>query len=804
MKIIISFVLVLFSALSFGSIESTTFQDKPIHLGEKQVRFINADGMTEIDELLSRELLKTNKWEIPKSLNFGYGPEPKWFRVEIKNSHDAFTVKYLYPMMQTVKMYLVQDGKIVEHKLGGKKFKNDVYRGVLIESRSLGPQTVFFFLESSGPYQVPISIGTHDMIQEQVTVEYLALGTWLGLIAALMIYYFIIYLKLHDSMYLYFTLYGVPLVLINLSFSGIFYQYFPDFLPFLKSRLVIVSIGLMLVFLTLFTKHFFEIFKNSGLPKLVTRTIDACIIIPLTLSIINLISYTTFTISLTGLLGIIVPLLLIAVAFYMLIKGRNGTYLYIVATGSFLAGFIVYCLKDFAILPHTHFTSYSIFYTSSLEMMLLAFAIANKFRDIQFKNESLIKTVILKEKSAELATVAHQLAHDIRSPLEVLKSLKHEVSSLPESSRRRIALSINRIEEITFNLLKNHRENHAQSTLNNEDLLTLLSSVLAEKEIEYRQNDKIQIDGIFDSSSYGLFPKINRTDLKNIISNLLNNSIQAIGGSSGIVSIGLTQENNRHIIRISDNGAGIPNNVRDGIFSKGFTTKSIGNGLGLFRAKQDIEAVGGTIGFESELGKGTTFTISLPKSKAPATFIGSIDAYKYERIIVLDDDPAFHEVWAKRLEGLESKVEHIHSVEEMLSKYQALHPKILLLSDFELMDKQMDGIDTILKLGHSEHSVLVTARNEEKAIQDRCLAAGIKLVPKSLVNYVTVRMTGMPMVINRRFGMQAKAGAERLPTGSEGIGDGSSIAQIGSNLIVLIDDDRLVHLNWKSHCKKNG
>ncbi len=469
--------------------------------------------------------------------------------------------------------------------------------------------------------------------------------------------------------------------------------------------------------------------------------------------------------------------------------------------------------------------------------------------------------------------LATQLAHDIRSPLEVLKSLKDEMISFPDSSKKRIQLSINRIEEIAFNLLKTHKQSHGiGSDLKSEELLSILGSVVTEKNIEYRNTSGIEIVENLDSNSYGLFSKIQRSTLKSIISNLINNGIESINGNTGIIEIGLVSENNKNVIKVIDNGPAISSEVQAQLFTKGFTTKKNGHGLGLFNAKQDIEAVGGTIVCESEVGKGTTFTIILPKSETPATFIESIDAYKYERIIVLDDDPAFHEVWAKRLEGLESKVEHIHSVEEMLSKYQALHPKILLLSDFELMDKHLDGIDTILKLGYSEHSVLVTARNEEKAIQDRCLAAGIKLLPKSLVNYIgvvsepsgsskhidasklgdasMVRTTGMPMVINTRFGMQAKAGAESLPIGSEGIGDGPDLAvgaapapealnslgqvkldqvegsqgraeeaynkyaasgeirsgdvQIGSNLIVLIDDDRLVHLNWKSHCKKNG
>jgi signal transduction histidine kinase/CheY-like chemotaxis protein len=479
------------------------------------------------------------------------------------------------------------------------------------------------------------------------------------------------------------------------------------------------------------------------------------------------------------------------------------------------------------------------------------------------------------EKAAGIGELATQVAHDIRSPLEVLKGLKSEISILPETSRKRVQLSINRIEEITFNLLKTHKKNLGLNQTFSEELLSLVTSVMTEKKIEFRNSSSIEIEDDFSVKSYGMFSKVQRSTLKSIISNLINNSIDSSTGVNGKVIVSLFRENNYNLITVSDTGSGISKDLSSKLFTRGFTTKRNGNGLGLYNAKIEIEAVGGTISFESEVGKGATFTISLPQSIPPSTFVESIDTTKYERVIVLDDDPAFHEVWSKRLAGLESKVEHIHSVEEMFSKYQALHPKILLLSDFELMDKDLDGIDTILKLNHAEHSILVTARNEEQEIQDRCLHNGIKLLPKSLVNYVKVIASndeegsdgessgpeslnsglGIASIVGNsggsgspkgfvsknpnvvRFISNGEAGPEsEAPealksdssfeasklvhvAGTQG-GEGESYKEYGETddirsgdkldglnqkpLVVLIDDDRLVHINWTSYCEKHS
>ena len=65
-------------------------------------------------------------------------------------------------------------------------------------------------------------------------------------------------------------------------------------------------------------------------------------------------------------------------------------------------------------------------------------------------------------------------------------------------------------------------------------------------------------------------------------------------------------------ITVSDTGVGIPDEIKSKIFTPMMTTKSKGQGLGLAVVKRLIEALNGNITFESQEGKGTKFTISLP------------------------------------------------------------------------------------------------------------------------------------------------------------------------------------------------
>src|SRR5262245_39936550 len=121
--------------------------------------------------------------------------------------------------------------------------------------------------------------------------------------------------------------------------------------------------------------------------------------------------------------------------------------------------------------------------------------------------------------------------------------------------------------------------------------------------------------------------------LNQVFMNLLVNAIQAISGK-GQIHIQTRLENQRVKIAISDSGSGIKPEHLERIFDPGFTTKGvgIGTGLGLSISSRIIQDHRGSISVESELGRGTTFLISLPlEGIVNPVPIGSASAEKQER-----------------------------------------------------------------------------------------------------------------------------------------------------------------------------
>ena len=101
--------------------------------------------------------------------------------------------------------------------------------------------------------------------------------------------------------------------------------------------------------------------------------------------------------------------------------------------------------------------------------------------------------------------------------------------------------------------------------------------------------------------------------MNRLFTNLLANAVEAErNGDRCRIIIDEQRKGDRIIIRVRDNGEGIPADMQDKIFVPNFTTKSSGTGLGLAMCKGIVEQAHGSIGFETEQGKGTTFYVELP------------------------------------------------------------------------------------------------------------------------------------------------------------------------------------------------
>ncbi len=220
----------------------------------------------------------------------------------------------------------------------------------------------------------------------------------------------------------------------------------------------------------------------------------------------------------------------------------------------------------------------------------------------------------------ELLQIARQAAHDIRAPLSALNVLSQTLEHLPEESRELAQAAIRRISDIANDLLLKSKMNPPESRKSHahEEVAPLIQEIVSEKQLLLSRRGRIHIDFNITEACRGVC-EINRSDLQRVISNLLNNAIEAFDAESGQIAVNVESMKDQIEIKISDNGKGIPNEILQSLGQKEisygkFGQSHSGNGLGVLHAKNFVESFGGTMEISSQVGHGTTIKLSLPRS----------------------------------------------------------------------------------------------------------------------------------------------------------------------------------------------
>ncbi|EIM64271.1 sensor histidine kinase [Desulfobacter postgatei] len=241
-------------------------------------------------------------------------------------------------------------------------------------------------------------------------------------------------------------------------------------------------------------------------------------------------------------------------------------------------------------------------------------------------NDAMNQQVVESGKLATIGELAAGIAHEINNPVAIMVEeagwmndlLEEETGMTPDNKNEfnraiaQITTQGRRCKDITHKLLSFARKSDA--TVADIDINDNIREIVALTAQMARYNN-VTISTRLDPDLPCI--RFSPSELQQVILNLTNNAIDAMGKDGGNVEIvtGVNEQDNNMIeIKVDDNGPGIPAQYLDRIFDPFFTTKAVGKGtgLGLSICYGIIQKMGGTIEVESHVGKGTCFLIRLP------------------------------------------------------------------------------------------------------------------------------------------------------------------------------------------------
>ena len=347
---------------------------------------------------------------------------------------------------------------------------------------------------------------------------------------------------------------------------------------------------------------------------------------------------------------------------------------------------------------------------------------------------------------AEMADLAKQVSHDIRSPLVFLDSLIPTLTPLPENTRVMARKAINRIRDIANMLLaasKNIPSTPSVSRkLETRLLFVAVESLISQKRQEYLSRPGITLDSTGGDFLYGVFVEVDPVEFDVVLSNLINNAVDAIK-DSGIVQVIVSADSTTTTITVRDNGCGIPSEIVRQLDESPFSyNKPNGKGLGLKHAKSQLKEWKGWIEISSRVGEGTGVRLRIPRAVPPRWYVPEIDLQGIHEVTILDDDSSIHGIWKNRFAEILSrhsdlKMNHAYSAEDFGPLSQTKKGCIFLV-DYELSNSLVTGLDLIEQYQLVQQSILVTSRWDESALLSRATQMGLRILPKEMATRIPI------------------------------------------------------------------
>jgi len=350
------------------------------------------------------------------------------------------------------------------------------------------------------------------------------------------------------------------------------------------------------------------------------------------------------------------------------------------------------------------------------------------------------------QKMEAIGALAGGIAHDFNNILSAIigyteLAMLNEGASNSENELNQALIAANRAKDLVKQIL-------AFSRQTDEERMPVRVALVAKEAIKFLRATipaTVEIKSRIDEKSGAILA--NSVELHQIIMNLCTNAVHAIGDNGGVLDIEVQDADIDHAekngfldlevgsyvrISVNDTGDGMHPDVMKRIFDPYFTTKEkgVGTGLGLAVVHGIVKKSGGAIKVESELGKGTTFHIYLPKADIAAPI--KAEQQKpirggSERILFVDDEKMLTDIGQKVLERLGYNVVSRTSSIEALELFKA-KPKDfdLVITDQTMPNMTGDVLAKELMRIRPDHPVIICTGYSQVIDSERAKDKGIR------------------------------------------------------------------------------
>ncbi|MFN0118740.1 MAG: sensor histidine kinase [Elusimicrobiota bacterium] len=262
-------------------------------------------------------------------------------------------------------------------------------------------------------------------------------------------------------------------------------------------------------------------------------------------------------------------------------------------------------------------TAFLLIYTGQIYKVIMA-NLRLKLEQEHNEKNKMVHELARLEAPSNIGLMVNKITHDIRGPLQAISSfvsMMQDNNTLNKEDREDCALilkEICRVSNLVNRMLKYVKPGELEKIEFSavdliETMLAVISFYPGAKKIRFKNKLPLSAE-----NEYLLFA--NKEELQQVFFNIYKNSIEALSTKTENPHIwtGIVRDNNDVIITISDNGPGMPNEIKDKLFLENFSSKKEGNGLGLMISKQILLSYQGDLVIQNKEQGGLRVVVRLP------------------------------------------------------------------------------------------------------------------------------------------------------------------------------------------------
>jgi len=477
---------------------------------------------------------------------------------------------------------------------------------------------------------------TFDNLLAYSNKEYFLLAIFYGILSVMGVFSFLIFLNLRERIYLYFSFYIVSAALYSLSNDGFGYQYIWSNYSYFNDHSQTLAVYLFIVSSLLYSAEFLHV--KTLMPQF-CKVVQGLVIFRSIWFIAGLFLWPRLLYYYQ--LDIFILGFLFFMGIYSYRHGFKAARFFILAYSALFIGFTTNLLMILGLAKNNYITVYGLNYGAILQLMFLSLAVAERIRIIyderqeaqqeiiiQLKEKEALKDKVTREledkvkertkeleyKNQQLDAFVYKASHDIKGPLRSILGLAKLgifdiKDNLAQQYFQHIEKSSLRLDSLVNDLLQIAKLKDKQLNSTLIDFKKVLEEV---KEsfinIPSFKDFRIEISIKQDRNFYS-----DEKMIYSIFQNLIENAFKYRDVNKGTQAlfVRIEVDKQKSVIEFTDNGLGINKDLKDKIFDMFFRASELsgGTGLGLYLVKMAVEKIGGRIQVETELNKGSTFTI---------------------------------------------------------------------------------------------------------------------------------------------------------------------------------------------------